>query len=214
MQYFLCVTINNWFMYANHLGPLQKQSPHRDTVLLVHQARIQTDKACIFPPRKMKYCFHFMQYLLFIPTTVMDKVFHLLVLYGNLYTLEQRRKLGQCQWEQDPSEFSSFEFKHTEISMQEINIPTAVSQQRSVPWHQWLPIDRFTRARLTNNAAQPCKGPPSFRRRIRAQRMTRRVKEQPAHWPGAARAIPRAGSHAAPTSHTGELVEQASSRVK
>lgn len=45
----------------------------------------------------MKYCFHFMQYLLFIPTTVMDKVFHLLVLYGNLYTLEQRRKFSQYQ---------------------------------------------------------------------------------------------------------------------
>lgn len=31
----------------------------------------------------------------------MDKVFHLLVLYGNLYTLEQREKFGQYQWEQD-----------------------------------------------------------------------------------------------------------------
>lgn len=38
-----------------------------------------------------------MQYSLFIPTTVVDKVFHLLVLDGNLYTLQQRRKVSQTQ---------------------------------------------------------------------------------------------------------------------
>lgn len=41
-----------------------------------------------------------MQYLLFIPAAVVDKVFHLLVLYGNLYTLEQRRKVSQSQRKQ------------------------------------------------------------------------------------------------------------------
>ena len=58
-----------------------------------------------------------MQYLLFIPTTVMDKVFHLLVLYGNLYTLEQRRRFSQYQREQrDLQEFCFFSFQS--LSMQ------------------------------------------------------------------------------------------------
>lgn len=59
--------------------------------------------------RKEEPCFYCMQYLLFIPTTVMDKVFHLLVLYGNLYTLQQRRKASQSQGKQgDLREFCCF----------------------------------------------------------------------------------------------------------
>ena len=42
----------------------------------------------------------------------MDKVFHLLVLYGNLYTLEQRRKFSQYEREQQGlSEFCFFSFQ-------------------------------------------------------------------------------------------------------
>lgn len=88
-------------------------------VELVHQANIPTDKK----RTNSISC----KYLLFIPTTVMNKVFHLLVLYGNLYTLEQRKRVLLVPMRTKISKqvllCKLSDSKHAEISVHATEIP-------------------------------------------------------------------------------------------
>lgn len=89
---------------------------------LVHQANIPTDKK-----KKKRTDSTSCKYLLFIPTTVMNKVFHLLVLYGNLYTLEQRRRVLLAPMRTKMTKqvllHKLSDSKHAEISMHATEIP-------------------------------------------------------------------------------------------